>query len=262
MATWEKIKFFYKTMLNNVDGTLTSNSTEDSNNYDVANIKNFLEVNSWQAEATGLLDPIYIKFDNGVGNTDTSDYLIILGHNLFTAGATIKLQYSTDNFAADINTVVTKVVEADTVIFEEFIAPSPVRYWRLEISGHDPIVPYMAICVWGQKTILDFATVAYDPYSQDIKGTVNRSYGGKVTGIHTKHRDRSINITIEDAELDVYNDIKTWFEGTWRPFFIAWETANNPDDCWLVWTNPNMNNPFTSNSSYRNINLSLKGRKE
>jgi hypothetical protein len=263
MAQWEKVKFFYDTMLGNTGSTLTATSTESTGDFDVDYIFNMLETNLWKAEDSGLADPQYITLDLGVGNTATADYLIILGHNFNTAGVTVTLQSSTDlAFTSPLDAFTGVVVGADTVFLKEFAQPTAQRYWRLKIAGHGATVPYMTLCIWGEKTELDYASTAFDPYQQENKGTVNMSQGGKVTGIHTRYVERSLNISITDADSTIYNKVKTWFEAGWKQFFVAWETGNNADECWLMRTAPNMNNPLADNGVYRNITFDLKGRKE
>jgi hypothetical protein len=263
MATWDKVKFFYDTMLDNTGSTLTATSTESTGDYDVAYLFNMLETNYWQAEDTALLDPQYITLDLGVGNTATADYLIILGHNLNTAGATVTLQSSVDlAFTSPLDAFTGVVVSADTVFLKEFTQPTAQQYWRLKIAGHGATVPVMSLCIWGEKTELDYASTAFDPYQQEYKGNVNMSQGGKVTGIHTHYVERSLNISITDADSIIYDKVKTWFEAGWKQFFVAWETGNNADECWLVRTAPTMNNPLADNGVYRNITFDLKGRKE
>lgn len=56
------------------------------------------------------------------------------GHNLASLGATAKLQYSNDNFAADINTALTITPTDDSSIFRTFTAIS-ARHWQWEITA-------------------------------------------------------------------------------------------------------------------------------
>lgn len=262
MAIWNKVKFFYDTMLDDTGSTLTATSTESTGDYDVAYLFNFLEVNSWQAEDTAIADPQYITLDLGVGNTATCDYLVILGHNLNTAGVTVTLQSSVDlAFTTPLDAFTGEAPTADTIYHKEFSAPTTQRYWRLKIAGHGSTAPFMGICVWGTTTEVDYVTSSFDPDSQTIIGEVSRAYDGTATGFHTKYRERNLNLTINDASTTVRDKIKTWFEGTWRPFFIKHGILAT-DDVYHMWTDPTMNNPIQDNGTYWDINLSLKGRKE
>lgn len=265
MATWAKIKLYYETMLGSLGSTLTATST--AANYDVANIYNMLETNSWKAANTAV--PMYITYDSG-GTPKNADYLIIYGHNLNTANAKITLQYSTDNFVADINDTFTgEKPLSDNIYRKEFTSPGAKRYWRLKIENNTGgpalgTIPYMKLCIWGQKTELDYATASYDPYEEMAQSTINRTQGGVVAGIHTDYTDRNLAFSIADADSTLYQKVKTWRDAHgMKQLFVAWETANNPDDCWLVYPKESFSNPFTSNSggAYRDISLSFKGRK-
>ncbi|MFQ5442703.1 MAG: carbohydrate binding domain-containing protein [Thermodesulfobacteriota bacterium] len=69
MANWEKIKFFYKTMLGGAGSSFSASSTLSGT--DVNNIYNMLEVNRW--EATGTATQI-ISYDAGHGQLTNGDF--------------------------------------------------------------------------------------------------------------------------------------------------------------------------------------------
>lgn len=257
MAAWNKVKFFYETMLGSNGSTLTASSTAPGDSVD--NIYNMLEVNKWkQADA---VSPCYITYDAGAGNTKTADYLVILGHNLKDAGATITLQYSSDN-AVWNDCFVGVAVSVNTILLKEFSSPGAYRYWRLKISGHT-IAPFMAICIWGNKTELDQASPSFAPDAQETNAVVSRSNRGYVTGIFERFTDRIMNLRFEDADSALYAKVKTWHETNGlKQFFIAWENANNPGDVFLMYPDPRFNNPFKYGGLWRDITISLKGRKE
>jgi hypothetical protein len=121
----------------------------------------------------------------------------------------------------------------------------------------------MAICIWGDKTELDYATASYDPYAQNVKANVGLSQGGYVTGIHEKYTERSLALRFADADSTLYDKVKSWWDTSGlKNFFVAWETANNPTDVFLMRPDPKFNNPLTNGGAYRNITINLKGRKE
>ncbi len=259
MAKWNKVKFFYDTMLGSSGSTLAATTT--ASGHDVADICNMLEVNGWKA--ADLTDPHYITFDAGAAGQASADYLAIHGHNLASAGASIVLQYSSDNFALDINDAFTPETPAtDRTYLREFAGTAQYRYWRLRITGHTQ-APYMGICVWGIKTELDYATASFDPHSQEAKAAVNLSYGGYVMGSHTQYIERSMALRFEDADASLYAKVKAWWEGSGlKNFFVAWENANNPGEVFLMRPDPRFDNPLTSGGLYRDITINLKGRKE
>ena len=261
MAVWSKIKFFYDTMLGSTGSSLTATSTA-SGDYSVAYIYNMLEVNSWKAANTTT--PMYLTYDAGAGNTKTADYFVMIGHNAFSSGWAVTLQYSTDNFAADVNDAFTAYTPtSDGVTLKEFTSPAAKRYWRLKITGAPSAAPYMAVCIWGNKTELDYATASFDPYEQDVKAQVNLSHGGYVTGIHTQYTERGLNLRFDDADSTLYNKVAAWWNTSGiKNFFVAWDTANNPTDVYLLRPDLRFSNPLKNGGLYRDISIQLKGRKE
>lgn len=263
MISWAKIKFYYDTMLGSAGSALTASSTA-SGDYSVNYICNMMETNRWMAANTTT--PMYITYDAGSGNTKTADYLIILGHNLHSANAAIEFQSSSDNFGSDITSITGGNPSADTVLLYEFAQTAPKRYYRLKInpaSGSLSAPPYMAICVWGMKTELDYADSSFDPYQQEAKANVNLSQGGYVAGLHTMYTERQLSLTFEDADSTLYGKIKSWWETNGlKNFFVAWETANNPADVFLMRPDTRFNNPLTNGGATRSITINLSGRKE
>src|SRR3990172_2435274 len=109
---WSKVTIYYK---HNLSG-LVASSTEAGS--DVANLLDRLERTLWKGNTTA---DITIKFDAGAGNTYQADSLRIARHNLKTINATLSLQSSTDNFAANIVDAFTPYVPAnDKAIIKEF----------------------------------------------------------------------------------------------------------------------------------------------
>ncbi len=263
MADWAKIKFFWDTMLGSSGSTLTATNTDTSGDYDVGYIHNMLETNSWQASSATT--PIYITCDAGAGNTRDADFLAIIGHNLSTAGATITLQYSATGAWAgeEIDAFTAEAVAADTVYLKEFTAPGAKRYWRLKITGTLSGAPNLSICIWGEKTELDYATASFDPHAEFVRAKVNLSQGGFVTGIHSSYSERELTLSFSQADQALYAKVRSWWEGSGlNNFFLAWDTANNPSEVWLMRPNTNFFNPLTNGGALRNISVSLRGRKE
>ena len=151
---------------------------------------------------------------------------------------------------------------ADTVYLKEFTATAAHRYWRLRITAASVPV-YMTLCIWGQKTELDYATASFDPHEQNVKANVNLSQGGYVTGVHTQYAERSLSLQFEDADATLYSKVKTWWDTSGlKNFFVAWEIANNPNDVYLMRPDVKFSNPLTNGGLYRNITINLTGRKE
>ncbi|MBI5562761.1 MAG: hypothetical protein HY894_07935 [Deltaproteobacteria bacterium] len=260
MAEWAKIKFLYDTMLGAPGSALAASSTA-AGDYSVDYLHNMLEVNMWKA--ADAASPQYVTYDAGAGNAWTADYLVILGHNLSAAAATVGLQYSDDNFAAHAWDAFTAFAPAsDAVVFKEFANPGAYRHWRLVLTGAAS-APCMTICAWGNATMLDYATAAFDPYDEEIKAAVNLSYSGCVAGVHARYAERSLSLRFDDADADLYGKIRQWWSvNGLGNFFVAWEGANNPADVWLMRPDARFSNPLKTGGRYRDVSVQLKGRKE
>lgn len=261
-SDWAKVKFFYDTMLGADDSMLQASSTESSGDYDVEYLYNWLETNGWKAAGTTV--PQYITFDGGSGTTMEADYLIICGHNMAEIGAIVTLQYSSDDFSADVNDAFTgEAVTSDGVYLKEFTNPGAYRYWRLKISGTLSAAPYIALSVWGEEMELDYCTSSFDPYEEYIKANVGISYGGYLTGSHLRHSERRMSLSFSDSDDLLYQKVKVWRESHGlNNLFVAWETAGSPADVWLMRPSSKFRNPFNETGLYRDISIELSGRKE
>lgn len=256
MATWAKIKFYYDTMLSSVGSSLTASSTA-SGDYSAGYLYNMLETNMWKASSSANQT---LSYDAGAGNTKGADYVAILGHNLKTAGAAVYIDRSSDG--ASWTEAYSWTPSADTAQLKEFTNPGAFRYWRLRITGASVAI-YMTLCLWGLKTELDYCSAEFDPYGQEVKASRNLSQGGYVTGIHAMYIERQVALNFEDADATLYGAVKTWWETSGlKNFFMAWELANNPSDVYLMRPDTKFNNPMTNGGLYRNITVTLTGRKE
>ena len=256
---WGLPTLYYK---HNLSG-LTATST--ASDFDVANLLDRFEDTFWKANNTTT--PTYITFDAGVGNTEVADYLFISGHNFNTIAATITLQYSTDNFAADINDAFTPFAPSnDLTLVKEFTSQDK-RYWRLKITGTLSAAPFIAICYWGEKSELAFATSSFDPqnYTENVKQNIGST--GIFQGDHEQNEMRRFRLTfantLTDGPLDL--ELQNWRDTVKRlNFGVAWEKTDHSSDIWLMRRKPNTYKaPLTrAGGTYRNISFDLVGRKE
>ena len=136
------------------------------------------------------------------------------------------------------------------------------RHWRLKMAGHTA-PPRMGICIWGDKTVLDYASTSFDPHGEAVQASVNVSNAGYVLGVHERYRERRISLSFRGADQALYEKVRSWWEVSGlKNFFMGWERANNPDEVFLVYPEKTFNNPLRDGGLYRDINIRLKGRKE
>ncbi len=146
----------------------------------------------------------------------------------------------------------------------DYVTPGAVskRHWRLKMTGHNS-APYMNICIWGSKSVLDYATSSFDPYGERVQANVNISNSGQVMGVHRKYSERTISLAFREADSVLYEKVRAWWEVSGlKNFFVAWERGNNPDDIYLMFPARRFSNPLKNGGLTRDINIKLKGRKE
>ncbi len=146
----------------------------------------------------------------------------------------------------------------------DYIAPGSVarRHWRLKMTGHTS-APYMAVCIWGDKTVMDYASASFDPYDETVQANVNISNTGYLMGVHERYSERNMSLVFRGADASLYAKVRSWWERSGLGnFFVAWERGNNPDDVFLMHPEKRFANPLTGGGSFRDINIKLKGRKE
>jgi hypothetical protein len=264
MATWAKIKFYYDSIPEKSGVTVAATSTESMGSYDASYLAVPLEGSFWQAEDSGMASTQDITWDSGVGSSYDADYFGVIGHNFNTAGVSIVLQYSTDNFATDVNDAFTAYAPTDDLVqLKEFSSPGAKRYWRLRITSATGDAPYASIVKFGLESELDYATASFDPHAQERKANVNLSYGGFITGIHEQYTERHMSLKFSDGDSSLYTLVNTWWEDNGlNNFFVAWDLANNPTEVFLMRGEAGFENPLTNTGAYRDITINLRGRKE
>lgn len=278
---WSKVKFYWDMILGKGGNVLTASST--ASGYNVANIHNRLDINSWKATASAGTH--YILLDTGTGNVPTAaDHFIMGGHNLGTANATLALQWSDDN--SSFTNIFSEQLLSDDVYLKEFTELAH-RYWRVVITGCSQ-TPEITHCWWGRKTELDYASTDFDPYAEDVKANTNISYAGYVTGIHTQYTERAMSLKFDDCSetegtqyladgtytaggsitasgatiTPLYEKVKQWWDyNGLKNFYVAWEKTNSPDDIYLMRSDTKFSNPLKAGGAYRDISISLIGRK-
>jgi hypothetical protein len=251
--SWQPIIFYYAHSLSGLT------ATSEASGYPVSNIIDRVDGTVWKATSTATQ---YITFDAGAGNTISPDYLLIHNHNLKTVGAAIVLQYSSDNFAADIvDAFAAFVPSSDKTILKTFAAVSG-RYWRLKISGA-AVVPFIGLCWWGTATTLDFAD-DITPFDEEIKANVNIGESGFVQGIHNKFTERQLDISFEGVDYTLWAKIQTWRDTVGLGLFgVAWEPGDHATDIWIVRRKDGKwDSALRNGGSYMNMKLKLIGRKE
>jgi len=251
--SWNPVELYYA---HNLAGLV---ATSEVTGYPVANILDGLDGTLWKATGTATQ---YITFDAGSGNTYSPDYLIIYRHNLNTAGATIVLQYSTDNFAGDINDIFTAFAPSNNYAILKLFTTQAKRYWRLKISGAT-VAPWIAFCRWGGRTVLDY-TDGLTPYHVERKGNINVGDDGTLQGIHEKYQEWGLDITFLDAETTLLNKILAWEVAVGMGLFgVSWDPGDHASDVRILRRKePKFSAVPKTGGLYVDVTMKLIGRRE
>jgi hypothetical protein len=251
--SWSPIEFYYKHGLSGLVATSAATG------YPVSNILQPVDGTLWKATSTATQ---YITFDAGVGNTYSPDYLLIHNHNLFTAGATVVLQYSTDNFAADTNDIFTAFAPSSDKSILKLFTTQAKRYWRLKISGAT-VVPWIAYARWGAREVLDFAD-ELTPYNVERKANVNVGDAGYVQGIHEKYAEWGLKMQFQSADSTLLGKLRTWEETMKLGLFgVSWDPGDHSTDVRVMRRKgPSFTAPLQYGGAYADVSLDLIGRVE
>ena len=251
----------YNNLLANPLVTLTAS---DESLGSVENIRDWRTYTRWGGAAGA------IQLDIDLHSTQTLNCLGIIGHNLFTAGATnIYLQASNDliNWTV-VNlqdpTFTIPAVLSNGAIFRKFIpeaTPYTYRYWRLTFScvgNFEIAIVYLGDCVQFPEYILP----GFDPDGRKIITESSVSQQGNLLGIVRKYANRDIIADFGELENDWVETNLFPFEATWpQPFIWAWDVTNHADEVYLVRSaKPDILHPTEDN--LRNVQLEMIGVKD
>jgi len=257
--TWQLPQILYDNRLE--DGTPTATQTDSG--YDALNLKDWRTYTYWQGTGTS---PYYLTVD--CGNAKTADTLAILSHNLYTIGATIYLECSSDNFSGDITEALAGFAPAtDKIIYKNFTSQSK-RYWRLKITFTGTKSPRIGILCFGDRITFPYSPeVPFDPTPETVQAESNVSQAGNLLGAVVDYLE--VNPKPQWKDLDP-SWINTYFNPFWydhayllTPFFWAWEPGDHVTEVFLVSVKPgfNLGRPYESGTR-QHVSLDLVGIRE
>jgi hypothetical protein len=174
------------------------------------------------------VDNFYITIDQQSSLTNTiypvDRVLIPSGHNLNGQGMII--QYSSDNFVGDINTV-TSWTQGDANLIDRSPTLNTQRYWRIGILDSTAI-PRMPELFIGK----DYAFQRNPTYGSRVgyKANVLReeTQSGKRMAIQLGELRKTRNYDLAVIETSQKDDFEDWIEHTegLKPFYITDESDN------------------------------------
>lgn len=211
-----------------LSATLSASGTYSG--YDVQSVLDQRTSTYWKAAAAGAANSV-----KGIwGSNQAIDAVGICGHNLFTVGAAIYVEYS-DN-GTDWVQAATLTPSNNNTIILAFTSASK-QYWRLKISNTSGI-PQIAVIYFG--TAIQFEYPPDTPIAPIDEG-INSESSLSETGIHlgtvTRFNDKILDRSFSDFTKT------TFYTNTFKPFwdtygkqlnwfFYADDAVNAPGECY------------------------------
>ncbi len=251
--------------------TLTS-SPVAATAFPLANLNDDRVFTAFKPSATGTLD---IKTDAGVGNTSDVDYFGMVGHDLFTEGATITFARSSDDIS--YTTIFTSTPGDDKIILRGFDQET-FRFFRLRITGAVAAVSIGQL-QWGTKVEVPFGIeVGFDPLAEVVRMRQTRSQEGNILGSVATFAERRASIALRLMPNSFVNGttvgdfLEFWdnHASIGKPFFWQWNAEEPPvnfekDAFFAVIVNDvAISRPIVTplDSGERDISFDIEGLKE
>ena len=233
--------------------------TDTATEYNIQNITDLRPYTFHQFASAGTkyftIDCVSPRAANGIA---------FLGHNFFTATATISVWSSQDGINWT-ERVAGFTVTTDLAFLKSF-PPGVARYWRVKIVTAS-VAARLAVCVLGVRLEFPrYLTGNFDPFPEKINAVSGRSKAGYLVGITRKN----ISVEIDAAWKGLTT---TWIENYFRPVwddhlslclpcFWSWDPASHPTEIYFVGTPPDFQLSMPFDPFRRSLKLIFQGIKE
>lgn len=242
-----------------LDGTPTA--TDTATGYSVLNITDLRPFTWWQANASGT------KFITiNCGGEKSVDSLGIIGHNFYTATATVSVESSTTGAWAgeEVQRLAGFTCTTNKAVLKTFASAS-AQYWRIKIVT-GAIAARIAVCILGVR--LDFERYpmqGFDPCPETVNGIAARSQNGYMIGATIEN----VGIQIHAGFQRLTSTFITNFRTAWdahlsqlKPFFWAWDTVNHASEVYFVSIPEGFKLSMPFDPYRRSLPLTMQGIKE
>lgn len=186
------------------DGTVTATTTAAG--YAAANIIDWRAYTFWRSADTATQ---YLTVD--CGEALAADAVGIHGHNLFSVGATLAVECSSDDFATDVTVASAgALVTSDGPLLRTFAAQTK-RYWRIKITTLSAAC-YIAVAAIGARfTFSESIDGEFTPAAERFDSDVESSPGQMLGGVRGFIERSSM------VDFEYVTDV--WFRGTFMPIW-------------------------------------------
>lgn len=199
--------------------------TDSSSEYNVNNIKDWRTYTFWKSASSSGTK--YITFD--FSSSNNISMFAFTGHNFdlpsitLSQTAQISLEYSSDNFSADVNVAVASFRPTEGTNIKTF-SPILAQYWRIKIVPYTGYTPFLAVAYLGQY--MEFPTkpkAPFSPYNLKVQTETLESKYAHLLGSTILNRTITSSPTFMAPSLSFVQDT---FKSFWRyhaserlPFF-------------------------------------------
>jgi hypothetical protein len=241
------------------DGTPAA--TDTAAGYDILNILDLRTYTQWKAASSGTK---YITID--CGSAKSADCLAVIGHNLYTAGATVSVESSSDNVTWT-QRLAGFTPTSDKAFMKLFVSAS-ARYWRIKIITA-AIAAQIAVALLGVKIQFEYPPeTPYTPYAETAAADVERSKNGHILGVSTYNPVLNLQAQfglVSRTWLDAYY-IPFWQNHArlFKPFFFVWDLDTYSADVFFVsiGDDASLETPFSVLTYTDVLSLKMRGVRE
>ena len=152
--------------------------TSEASGFEKENAYDWLTYDWWKAAAAGV---VYITLD--MGSAVSADYWALASHDLPDNSGTIKAQYSSDNFAADINDFDTVQTPSDNAPIFRKVTSRSARYFRFEINSTGAASLIGQLCIGEVLTLPSGIPIGFTPPNFNRDHTVLNSVSAGLDAI-------------------------------------------------------------------------------
>lgn len=237
-------------------------ATDTATGYSVSNIRDLRPFTFHQFAALGT-KYVYVN----CGSAKSADTIAFIGHNFFTAAATISVESSSSGAWAgeQVERLAGFTVTTDKAVLKVF-ATASAQWWRVKFVTA-AVAAKFAVCILGVR--LDFPRYpmgGFDPAPETLNAIAARSKFGYMIGATLQNIGIEIDVRFQSLTT-------SWIENSFRPawdahlslckpFFFAWDITNHATEVYFV----NLPGDFTLAMPFdpfrRSLSLTMEGIKE
>jgi hypothetical protein len=261
---------FFENVFEDADATFTV--TNEASGFPKENVLDWFRWSYWKS--SGTTAPIYLHVDMGVGNTAQPTTLVVGGHNLHTAGASVKVEHSDDDSAwTQVGTTQTPTTKQP--VTDTFSPASAHRYWRVSLTGTLSVAPQIGIVTLGRRIDLPLGVApGFDAFGHALVTDRVQNTNGETLGVNVRNLEYRWNLDYSDgralSKSSFFSPVSgLTFDGDFvdhfhagKPFWLTFNTDEyaHADLCEL--DGDRFTNSYAKTTARRNLGLPIRVLRE